>query len=137
VVSVLARVPAIDLSRLPCAAALPRCWVAEGLPHERGAVAQVSPRPDVLTLDEAQFRTGKGEWRLSGTASITTGNQVTVWIGGTPGTGTRVGTPATVDALGVWSIRLPNGPNPGAVRVISVTSSRGGSLAGAPLVVRN
>jgi hypothetical protein len=101
------------------------------------AVAQVSPRPDVLTVGEAQYRTGKGEWRVSGTASVTTGNQVTVWIGGTPGTGTRVGTPVTVDALGGWSIRIANGPNPGAVRVISVTSSRGGSLAGAPLVVRN
>jgi len=100
------------------------------------AVAQVSPRPDVLTVDQAEYRTSKGEWRISGTASITTGNQVTVYIGGTPGTGTRVGAPATVDALGVWSIRL-NGPNPGAVRVISLTSSRGGSLAGAPLVVRN
>jgi hypothetical protein len=101
------------------------------------ALAQVSLRPDVLTVDEAQYRTSKGEWRVSGTASITTGNQVTVWIGGTPGTGTRVGTPATVDALGGWSIRIANGPNPGAVRVVSVTSSRGGSLAGAPLVVRN
>ena len=27
-----------------------------------------------------------------------------VWIGGTPGTGTRVGQPATVDALGVWTL---------------------------------
>jgi hypothetical protein len=101
------------------------------------AVAQVSPRPDVLTVDQAEYRTSKGEWRLSGTASVTTSNQVTVWIGSTPGSGTRVGTPATVDALGVWSIRLPNGPNPGAARTISVTSSRGGSLAAQALVVRN
>jgi hypothetical protein len=101
------------------------------------AVAQISPRPDVLTVDSAEFRTSKGEWRITGTSSVTTTNTVTVWIGARPGFGTKVGTPATVDALGVWSVRIAGGPAPGTVRTVSLTSSRGGSLTAAPMTVRN
>ena len=32
------------------------------------ATVQISPRPDVLTTTRVEFRTGKGEWRVEGTA---------------------------------------------------------------------
>ncbi|HEY6744578.1 MAG TPA: hypothetical protein VI357_02555 [Mycobacteriales bacterium] len=67
---------------------------------------------------------------------MTTGNTVTVYLGDTLG-GTKIGTPANVDALGAWSVRLPNGPQPTASRTISIQSSRGGVLLSIPVVVRN
>jgi hypothetical protein len=101
------------------------------------ASVQVSPLPDALTVDLAEYRTSKGEWRISGTSGVTAANNITVWLGPTPGAGAKVNTTAvTVDALGVWSVRFAGPPNPGQVRTISVTSSRGGSLAAVPLNVR-
>ncbi|HEV7658177.1 MAG TPA: hypothetical protein VGP36_26050, partial [Mycobacteriales bacterium] len=99
------------------------------------ANVQISPIPDVLTTSQVEFRTSKGEWRVVGTATVTTGNQITVWLGNTL-TGTKLGT-ASVDALGAWSLRLANGPQPPASRTVSIESSRGGVLLAQAVVVRN
>jgi hypothetical protein len=101
------------------------------------AITQVSPQPDVITVDLAEFRQTKREWRVTGTASITNNNTVTVWIGDTTGAPrVKLGT-ATVDALGVWSVRLANGPLPDATRTISIESTRGGRLTAVPVSVRS
>ena len=64
-----------------------------------------------------------------------TGNVITVRLGNTL-TGPVLGT-APVDALGAWSLRLSNGPQPPASRTVSISSSRGGVLLGQAVVVRN
>ncbi|HEV7657897.1 MAG TPA: hypothetical protein VGP36_24615, partial [Mycobacteriales bacterium] len=99
------------------------------------ANVQISPIPDVLTTSQVEFRQSKSEWRIQGTASVVTGNVVTIWLGNTL-TGTKLGT-ASVDALGAWSLRLSNGPQPPASQTISIQSSRGGVLLAIAVVVRN
>jgi hypothetical protein len=42
-----------------------------------------------------------------------------------------------VDALGAWSFRIGNGPQPTATRTISIESTRGGVKLAIPIVVRN
>jgi hypothetical protein len=100
------------------------------------ASVQVNPQPDVLTTSQVEFRQSKGEWRIVGTASVTNGNVVTAFLGNTL-TGTKLVPSANVDALGGWSIRIPNGPQPTATRTISLSSTRGGVLLAIPVVVRN
>jgi hypothetical protein len=99
------------------------------------ANVQISPQPDVLTTSQIEFRTSKSEWRIVGTASVVTGNVITVRLGNTL-TGPVLGT-ASVDALGAWSLRLANGPQPPASRTVSISSSRGGVLLAQAVVVRN
>ena len=99
------------------------------------ATVQINPQPDVLTTSQIEFRTSKTEWRIVGTATVTTGNVITVHLGNTL-TGPVLGT-ASVDALGAWSLRLANGPQPPASRTVSIESSRGGVLLAQAVVVRN
>jgi hypothetical protein len=100
------------------------------------AVVQISPRPDVLTVDQAEYRRNGAEWRISGTASIVTTNTVTIYVvNGT--TRTKLGT-ATVDALGVWSLRLGNSTVvPTTTSRLAVESTRGGILTGITIFIRN
>jgi hypothetical protein len=98
------------------------------------ASVQINPIPDVLTTSQIEFRTSKGEWRIVGTASVVTGNVITVWLGNTL-SGTKLGT-ASVDALGAWSLRIANGPQPPASQTVSIESSRGGVLLAQAVVVR-
>ena len=88
----------------------------------------VTPNADVLEVTSAELRTSKTEWRITGTATVTALNNVTVYLQNADGTkGTAVGT-ATVDTLGDWTVRTRNGVNPaGATRLI-VESTKGGSL---------
>jgi len=99
------------------------------------ATVQISPIADVLDTSQVEFRQSKAEWRVVGTATVTTGNVVTVYLGDTV-TGTKLGT-ASVDALGGWSLRLSAGPQPPASRTISLQSTRGGVKLSIPVVVRN
>jgi hypothetical protein len=99
------------------------------------ATVQISPIADVLTTTRVEFRTDKSEWRVEGTATVTTGNTIKVHLGNDL-TGTLLGQ-ATVDALGDWSLRLRSGPQPPASRTISLESTRGGVLLAVPVVVRN
>jgi hypothetical protein len=100
------------------------------------ATVQISPRPDVLTPSQVEFRQSKAEWRIVGNSTIVDANVVTVWIGDVAGApSVKLGT-ATVDALGAWSLRLV-GPQPSASRTISLSSSRGGLALSIPIVVRS
>ncbi|MCC2661263.1 MAG: Fibronectin type domain protein [Arthrobacter sp.] len=85
-----------------------------------GASATVTPA-DQLTAT-AEFRADKREWRIGGSASITTGNTITA----TNANGARIGT-ATVAADGSWTIRARNS-TAAVTPTIKVTSSAGGSI---------
>jgi len=88
----------------------------------------VTPITDTLT-GTAEYRSDKREWRISGTATVTTGNRVTVRVG-TSATGTIIGT-ATVAADRTWSVRVSNSPVP------SNASVRAESNSGAEPIVLN
>jgi hypothetical protein len=85
-----------------------------------GASSTVTPA-DQLTAT-AEFRADKREWRIGGSASITTGNTITV----TNANNVRIGT-ATVAADGTWTLRARNSTAP-VTPTIKVTSSAGGSI---------
>ena len=88
-----------------------------------------------VTIDAgAQFRTSKGEWRATGTASFPGANTVTVRTGNVPGAGTAIAT-LPVDALGVWTLQVRNSPVP-QNNNINVVASRGGSAVSA-VTIRN
>ncbi len=84
-----------------------------------GASNTVTPA-DQLTAT-AEYRADRREWRIAGSASITTGNTITV----TNASGAPIGT-ATVAADGSWTIRARNS-NAAVTPTIKVTSSAGGS----------
>jgi hypothetical protein len=99
------------------------------------ATVQISPIADVLARPtQVEFRTSKSEWRIQGTATVTTGNTIKVHLGSDL-TGPLLGQ-ASVDALGGWSLRLANGRQPPASRTISIESTRGGVLLAIAVVVR-
>ena len=85
-------------------------------------------------MTTATYRSGKKEWRISGTAGVVAGNSVTVWLGPTRG-GVRVGT-SVVDTTGAWAVRL-SGSNivPGTPPTVTIESTRGGLLSAAPVTV--
>jgi hypothetical protein len=99
------------------------------------ATVQISPIADVLTTTQVEFRTDKSEWRVEGTATVTTSNTVKIHLGNDL-TGPLLGQ-ASVDALGAWSLRLRSGPQPPASGTIRLESTRGGVLLAVPVVVRN
>ena len=99
------------------------------------ATVQISPVADVLDTSQVEFRQSKAEWRVVGTATVVAGNTVKVHLGDDL-TGPVLGQ-ASVDALGAWSLRLANGPQPPASRTISLESTRGGVKLAIPIVVRN
>ncbi|MBI5825912.1 MAG: IPT/TIG domain-containing protein [Chloroflexi bacterium] len=92
---------------------------------------------DSLTVTIAEYRTGKGQWRIDGTSSIIGPSTITIYLG-TGFTGPIIGT-AQVNNLGVWRFRPANNTvaGPGAIRTISIRSSNGGELIGITLTVRN
>jgi len=99
------------------------------------STVQISPVADQLDTSQVEFRQSKAEWRIVGTATVVTGNTVKVHLGNDL-TGPVLGQ-ASVDALGAWSLRLANGPQPPASRTISLESTRGGVKLAIPIVVRN
>ncbi|WP_309124250.1 fibronectin type III domain-containing protein [Arthrobacter sp.] len=84
-----------------------------------GASPTVTPA-DQLTAT-AEYRADKREWRIGGSASITTANTITA----TNANGVRIGT-ATVAADGSWTIRTRNS-NVAVTPTIKISSSAGGS----------
>jgi hypothetical protein len=101
------------------------------------STARVTVRPlaETFTGLTVRYRTGNNEWRISGTSSLLAGQRVSAVLGSTL-TGRVVGTPATVDAAGAFSIRV-TGPNPGTIRTISFVSSTGGQVLAFPVNVTN
>ncbi|GER22263.1 hypothetical protein NCCP1664_07600 [Zafaria cholistanensis] len=98
------------------------------------ATVTVTAKADILAVTAAEVRTGRNEWRVAGTATITNNNTVSVWTQtATGGKGQLIGT-ATVEAPaagateGIWSVRTRNGVAPAGVTRLIVESSRGGFL---------
>ncbi|RME41302.1 MAG: tandem-95 repeat protein, partial [Caldilineae bacterium] len=88
---------------------------------------------DTVGVDRAEFRAGRLEWRVQGTAGP--GSTVTIYVGQTAG-GPVLGT-ALTDAFGVWRLRIRNASiGPDATNTISVESDGGGLLEGAPVTVK-
>lgn len=85
-----------------------------------GASSTVTPA-DQLTAT-AEYRSDRREWRIGGSASVTTGNTVTA----KNSTGATIGS-ATVAADGSWTIRTRNSGAAYTTR-ITITSSAGGSV---------
>lgn len=83
----------------------------------------IRPQAEALTGITARYRTGNNEWRITGTSNLLVGQRVAVVLGSTL-TGRVIGTPATVDATGAFSLRV-TGPAPGAVRTVSFVTSTG------------
>ncbi|MFF1252317.1 fibronectin type III domain-containing protein [Pseudarthrobacter sp. NPDC058329] len=94
----------------------------ESAPATFGAGASATLTPADQLTATAEFRADKREWRLGGSASITTGNTITA----TNANGVRIGT-AVVAADGSWTIRARNSAAP-VTPTIKLTSSAGGSL---------
>ncbi|HEX2073506.1 MAG TPA: hypothetical protein VHF92_06950, partial [Geodermatophilus sp.] len=87
----------------------------------------VTPQ-DQVVITAAELRTRQAEWRISGTAAITTLNPVSIHLyeGGQPG---RLIGEATPEAAGDWTLRVRGGIQPnGATQVIAV-SEKGGVSA--------
>jgi hypothetical protein len=96
----------------------------------------INPQAETLGGLAVRYRTNSGEWRISGTSSLIAGQRVEAVLG-TGLTGRVIGTPATVDAAGAFSIRL-NAAAPGAGNTtISLISSTGGRALGTPINVTN
>jgi hypothetical protein len=97
---------------------------------------RVSRVRDTLTPTLVEFRTGPGEWRVTGTATVVgPDNTVTLFMGSTPG-GRVLGT-AQVDALGNWSFRERDSTQPpDGSRTVSLQSSAGGQALAVPVRVR-
>ena len=74
-------------------------------------VASISGAGAVTIDAGAQFRSSKGEWRATGTASFPGANTVTVRTGNVAGAGTTIAT-LPVDALGVWTMQVKGSPVP-------------------------
>jgi len=91
--------------------------------------------PEVITVQRAQFRSNKDEWRVDGTTTVPgPGNLIHVHVGNNIN-GDLVGT-VVVDALGTWRLR-PGDPNisPNVDETVTVHSSSG-TIITVPLQVR-
>ena len=113
----------------------------EGAQSEAGTVT-VTPIVDQLTVTSAELRTSKTEWRISGTASIVTGNTVSVYLqtptgekGALVGSG-PVAAPAAPVTTGDWSVRARGGVSPNGANRLIIESSRGGVLTNVPFSTR-
>ncbi|WP_306207566.1 PKD domain-containing protein [Actinoplanes sp. RD1] len=97
-------------------------------------VDPAGPIVDTLAVNEAEFRTASGRWRLRGTATAPLPDVVTAALDGV-----EIGS-APADALHEWDIRrtvIPGEPGltPSAGDQVLLTSSRGGSTT-VPVTVR-
>jgi K319-like protein len=89
---------------------------------------QVSTTPNTLRTTRVDYTRSKREWRVAGTSSIS-GPGVTVTLHNTGAlSGPVIGTPATVDALGNWEVRVTSDIAPVNPARVSLESSSGGKL---------
>ncbi len=92
----------------------------------------ISPQAETFSNVVARYRTGRGEWRVTGNTSILAGQRVTIVLGPNA-QGKTIGS-ATVDAAGAFSVRAGNLPDPRtpAQTLVTVISATGG-VASFPL----
>ncbi len=95
---------------------------------------QISPTPETITPGTARFRTGTGDWRVTGTTDLVAGQTVAMVLGSDPGTGQFIGQ-ATVDAAGAFSFKGTAQPV-GAGATVSYVSATGGFIVGPLLITR-
>lgn len=93
------------------------------------------PVPDAVAVDRVEFRSGRGEYRITGTQLGALPAEISVLVNGI-----EIGSGA-VDAARAWSVRRTLGAEEGALRPtvgtsVLVRSSRGGRLT-APIRIRN
>ncbi len=89
------------------------------------------PVVDILDITRAEFRSGKNEWRVEGTATVTTNNVVTIYAGMAVG-GTVIGTAAVDPVTGAWQFREKDSSSPGS-SFVSVDSTAGGQQLAFPV----
>jgi hypothetical protein len=108
-----------------------------GAPSNAATVTVNVVAPDIITVAQAQFRTGKREWRIRGTNTIPgPGNTVTIHIGTTL-SGPVLGTIA-VDVTGAWDFRLRGSSlGPDSTNTVSVESTQGGQRLAVPVQITN
>jgi hypothetical protein len=113
----------------------------QGTTSEPGSVT-VTPIVDQLTVTSAELRTNKTEWRISGTASIVTGNTVSVYLQTASGEkGALIGSgpvtaPVAPATTGDWSVRNRGGVAPNGANRLIIESSRGGVLTNVTFTTR-
>jgi hypothetical protein len=95
----------------------------------------IRPQTDAFTGMAVRYRTRNNEWRISGNTTLVAGQRVTAVLGNNL-TGRVIGSAATVDTAGAFSIRV-TGPAPGAITTVSLVSSTGGILLAFPVNVTN
>ncbi len=104
------------------------------------ATATITVNPasptESLATTLVECRTGKQEWRISGTSSAPAGTEITAYAGATVLGGTEIPRKGTVDALGNWTIRDRNS-SVSCSTPVSLTSSTGGLKENIPVNVRN
>jgi hypothetical protein len=91
----------------------------------------VRSQPEAITQVVGRYRT-RGEWRVDAVTNLLAGQRVAVVLGSTL-TGRVIGV-ATVDPAGAISLRAAT-PAPGTIRTISLVSTTGGRVIGAPITV--
>ena len=95
----------------------------------------ISPQAETFSNVVARYRTGRGEWRVTGSTSILAGQRVTIVLGPNA-QGKTIGS-ATVDAAGAFSVRAGRLPDPRtapAQTLVTVISATGG-VASFPLTI--
>jgi hypothetical protein len=95
-----------------------------------------STTPNTLRTTRVDYTRSKREWRVSGTSSIA-GPGVTVTLHNRGAvSGPVIGTPATVDNLGNWEVRVTSNIAPANPARVSLESSSGGTLTNVGVTVR-
>lgn len=90
----------------------------------------VVPMIDALTLTTATFRASRNEWRIEGTATVTTANEITI-----AADDVVIGT-AAVNPDGSWVFRVRNAAlTANASTTLDITSRAGGSLENQPITL--
>ncbi|HEX8347156.1 MAG TPA: hypothetical protein VF657_20820 [Actinoplanes sp.] len=93
----------------------------------------VRPQAETISGVTARYR-NRGEWRIDATTNLLAGQRVSIVLGSNLN-GRIIGV-ATVDAAGAISLRAAT-PAPGTIRTISLVSTTGGRVLGAPVTVTN
>lgn len=89
---------------------------------------------DTLTVTNLQYRTKKLRWDIAGTATVTTNNAVTAFLG-LPSAGKPIAK-ATVAANGAWLIQaLPATVVPKTGDTVYLVSDKGGQLGGVAITI--
>lgn len=92
------------------------------------------PSTDILTATQVQYRTKKQRWDIAGTATITTANAVTAYLG-PPSLNRPIGK-VSVPSTGAWVMQiLPSTVIPITGEQVYLVSDKGGQLGGLAVTI--